>query len=332
MQRLRLIEVIPLMARVTNHCQTSADVVDIINRAQERLIYHGNSKLGTHLKYRACVSDSCVTLPRELENIRAYALKTTPGVIRGQFFEFLEAGPGILDEDSSIGTQAVDLGEFPAFDDVRSGTKKIAVYAEQTESTGATITIQYTNSNNLWYRESVDGVWQDGETITLAAPGTYKYTTDNVAPNGLARVFKPITNGRIHLYEYDVDTGTYRPLAYYQPDETTPIYRRYLLPGLKNLVSGDCGKLSVTVIGNLRYIKAVNDNDFLMVSHIDALRLMVQAVSKEENNLFDEAIKFEANAHRLLGEQYNYHKGDGETQPLAMENRGVTGPAVETLI
>lgn len=331
MQRLRLTEVKALMSRVLNKCQNNAEVVDYINRAQERLIYHGNM-LGTHIRYRACLSQSCVTLPRELENIKAYSLKATPGVVRGEFFEFLEAGPGILDEDSDIGTAAVDRGEFPAYDDITSGTKKIAIYAEQAEATGATITIHYRDTNNLWYRESIDGVWQDGETITLASPGTFKYTTNQVAVRGFARAYKPITNGRIHVYEYDTTNLTYRPLAYYQPGETTPVYRRYFLPGLKNLVSGDCGKLSVTIVGNLRYIKAVNDNDFLMVSHEDALRLMVQAIQKEENNLLAEALTFEAQAHRLLGEQYSHHKGDGETHPLAMENRGVTGPSVETLI
>ena len=332
MQRLRLTEVKPLIGRVIGKCQTDPDLTDIINRAQERLIYRMHI-LGGHVRFRACVNEACVTLPREMENVEAWAVCKTPGAVRGEFYEFMSAGPGILDEDSDIGANLVDQGEFPAFDDVRSGTKKIAIYAEKSEAVGATINIQYRDSNNLWYRESVNDVWQDGESITIAAPGVYKFTTNNVAPGGFARAYKPITNGRIHVYEYDTTTNVYRPLAYYQPGETTPVYRRYLIPGIQNLATSDtCSKVQVTLVGNLRYIKAVNDNDFLMVSHIDALRLMCQAIGKEEANLFTEAKLFEADAHRLLQDQYGHHKGSGETQPVAMENRGVTGPYVENLI
>lgn len=330
MNRYNFAAVKAVVARVLNLCSTDQRVMEIVNQAQERLLYKGKY-VGTYGRYWVCIREACITLPRQLETIETAAICDEPARLRSEWFEFLEAGPGIIKEDSDIGKQVVDRGEACAFDDVRGDYKKLAVYASLPEATGATINLQYYDSGGNFVVTSVGGEWIDGENVQLEN-GVYHYTSKFCCPLGLVRVVKPVTNGIVRLYEYDTVNLTYKPLAYYDPDETIPVYRRYMIPNLEQMAGGDCDKASVILMGKMRFIPVTKDADFLMVNHIGALKLMCQAIHKEENNIVQEAEYYELKAHRLMEEQLNHYKGSGEIQPVAMLSSTITGPAVTNLI
>ena len=66
----------------------------------------------------------------------------------------------------------------------------------------------------------------------------------------------------------------------------------------------------MTVVGKLRFIPVVNDNDWMYINYEAALRLMVQAIRKEETNSED-ASHYENKAIQLLQDQLLHYLGDG---------------------
>lgn len=336
MLRLRLSDVRAAVAKtaLVNTTNTEA-IADYVNRAQERLLYQGKW-VGTYGRYRVCVTNSCITLPRELETIEAAAVCNVPTKVRGEWFEFLEAGPGIVRTEDDIGNALIDRGEACCFTDPIGTTNKLAAWCQRTEADGAFINVQFYDINGQWVTSSDGTSFIDGENIALSSKGTFLPTSKYVMPNGLIRVRKPVTNGIVNLFAYNVTDGVYTPLAQYQPDETDPVYRRYLVPCLTTRAqsSGEesCSRINLDIAGKMRHLPARRDDDYLMISHSDAVRLMVQAVKKEEDNLWDDVRRYEAQAIKCLEDQLGHYKGDGETQPITFTSSDVTGPAVENMI
>jgi len=332
MMRLQLKHVSAIVGNALSFCSDDSRIANYVNRACERLLYEMKS-VGTFAKYRICVSDSgCVTWPREIETIESFAICSTPGSVRSQWYEFLQSGPGIVGAGNPVGgNQLIDQGEFPAFDDVIGTGKKIGIYCDAQEAAGKSINLQYYDSSGQFVTSTVDGAVIDGESIALPPAGTYAYTSRQVMAGGLVRVYKDTTKGVVRLYEFNTATAALRPLAFYERDETVPVYRRSLIP---SLCGQGCGTTSttksITVIAKLRYMPVSDQNDFLIISHADAIRLAAQGILKEENNKLEEAAAFFAMAIRCLDRQLHHYNGDGVQQPIAMT--GLQMPAVLNLI
>lgn len=322
-----------ICANAAGLCSTDERVSEYVNRATERLLYKGKWK-GTYAHLRVCLNQSCIVWPREIETIESFALCGVPGTVRNEWYEFLDSGPGILNEDSCNGNQLIDKGETCAFDEVAGTDKKLAVYSDVSESANARIILQFYDANAQFVRSQFNGAWIDGESIALPAKGAYAYTTAFCAAGGLVRVIKPVTNGTIRLYEYNNTTAALKPLAYYQPSETRPAYRRSLIPNLVNASTGDadCEYHAVEVVGKLRLVDVANENDYLMISHREAMRLAVKAIKEEESDRWNEAAINWAAAVQCLREQLNHYQGDGAVMPIKMEGSETTGPAVMNII
>lgn len=333
MRRLTYGDVKGRIGKLLKLCEDSDRLLEYVNLAQESILYSGKF-VDMYGRYTVCGTQSCITLPRQLMTIEAAAVCKTPVPVRSEFFEFLESGPGILDDDDDVGYPVVDKGVACAFDDVVGDNKRLAVYADLPETTGAVVNVQFYQDNGIPVRTSYAGSWIDGENITIGTAGTYSYSAYNCAPGGLMRVNKPVTNGTIRLYEHDTVNNTYRPLSFYEHDETKPMYRRYMIPHLTNLAAGstDCSAVRVTIVGKLAHIPAVDDASYLQVNHERALGLMCQSIHKADNNLMPDSLLYESQAKRLMNEQLDHYKGHGEQQPLRWIGDGLTGPAVENLI
>lgn len=328
MQRLRFSDVKSDCARVLNFNSTDSRLVSYVNEAQERLMEKGKW-VGTYGRYRICLKESCITWPRQIATIEAVSVCDCPGTVRDEWFEFLGSGPGIVNQDSCIGNQLVDRGEFPAFDDVKGTGKKLAVYSSETEAATAFIILQYYDSNGQFVRTQSGGEWIDGEKIILPAKGAYAYSTFEVAANGLVRVIKSKTNGLVRLYEYEVSSTDLRPLGYYEPDEEVPVYRRSLVLGIQNGTgNGTCDTQSVEVAAKLRFIPAAKDNDFLFIQSRAALKLACKAIRHEENNVWDEAAESWRLAKEALEEQLNSYHGAGVVRPIRVQHRSSATGAI----
>lgn len=321
-----------MCAKAINVNASDDRVIGYVNRAVERLIYEGKWK-DTLARYVVCVTNGCLTWPRQIETIEAAAVCEQPYTLRNGWYDFLEQGWGLLDSTTGPWLTMRSLDQtFVAFDDVQGDDKKLAIYADGTETAGSTVLIRYYDSNANKVYTTYNGEVIEGERIVIPAAGGYAYSTYEVMPYGVYDVQKPVTNRPIRLYEYDTVALTYRALAYYEPDETLPEYRRSLIPCFQPNTGGSCESRQVTIIGKLRFIPAVTDDSVIMISHADAIRLGVQAVFKEENNLINEAAQYWQLAERCLQKQLSHFQGDGVVQPLRIVGADQIGGGVLNMI
>lgn len=304
---LRYSDVKTVCAKALNMSPGDARVIDYLNRAVERLLMDGKWK-GTVQTFRLCVdAGNCIVWPREMETIEAIALCDSPRPIESQWYEFNENGFG--QSAGCLCGAVTDRDEVCSFDNVLGTSKKLAVFCDRTEGAGKYINLQFYNEFGQWVTSEFNGAVIDGEQIEIpATAGTYNYTTNTVKPGGLIRVSKDITLGVVRLYEYNTLTAALKPLAYYQPDEEVPVYRRTLVPGLEN---SSCEQQKVTVRAKLRFIPVRVDGSFVMISHKEALRCACKAVLKEEQDVYQEADTNWGIAYRLLNAQLNHHN-DGQ--------------------
>jgi hypothetical protein len=318
-----------VIAKVVNLTSNDSRVIAYANRAQERLLYEGKF-VDTTVRYQVCVSEKCLVWPRQLETIEAIFMCREPLTIRGQWYESLENGPGLADSNScGPCLTMIDRGSTVSFDWVTATGYKLAIYADGAESAGTVLVRYYDSSGNKVYT-SYGGEIIEGERLTIPAAGGYTTATYEILPYGLYHVEKPVTNRVIRLYAQKISDNTLIPLAYYEPDETIPVYRASYLSELESQDS--CGTTQVTVIAKLRFIPAINDSSLMMISHVDAIRLGVQAVKSEEDNLPEQAVMYWGLAIKCLNDQLRHHRGGGQVDPIRFVGTQTWGGGVINII
>ena len=97
MERLTLSSVRSAIAEAIGCCADDDRVARQLNKAQRRLMAK-NKWVGTTVRYRVCVSAGCLTWPRQIETIEAFAICDCPGRLRDQWFEFLGHGRMLVGE------------------------------------------------------------------------------------------------------------------------------------------------------------------------------------------------------------------------------------------
>jgi len=335
MDRLTLGVVREPVARIMNVCSTDSDIPKRANEAERRLMAKGKW-LNTTTRYRICTTaEGCLAWPRFIETIEAWWTCSTPGNLRNGWYEASLQGPGLLNGDASYWNTLVDRGTLPTYDTITGITSKVAVRADVAEAAGSRLLLRGYNQLGEWIRTLDGGIWIDGEYVTITNVAT-QYTTNLFA--SIVNVVKPVTNGPVRGWQFDVPTGTVvRQLFYYEPTETLPIYRASLIPGLANR-SGSCGTGScstcgttstqVTVIAKLRHIDVIDDNDFFVLGNLAAIKLMVMSILKEERNLFDESVAYEARALGELQSELSSFEGDGAIPTIKSESSQSWGAGV----
>ena len=345
MDRLRVSDLREPIAQALNVCPTSPDVVPMINRVERRLMrIKGGKWVGTTPRLRICTaSTGCLAWPRPIETIEAFQVCNTPGIVRNGWYTFSPNGPGLLNADSSWYNNLIDQGTMPTFDVPTNSTSTVGVTGAVgvTEAAGARILIRgYAGAT--WVRTqdpAASGNWIDGEYVQIEGGATHYSTNQFSAITG---VIKPVTNGPVTLWQFDVPTSSIiQQLAYYEPDEEVPIYRASLLPGLKtrrgcppltNCGCRDTDKTQVTVKAKLRHIDVRNDNDFLVLGCEAAFVLGAQAVLKERRNLWTEAQQYWASAEKELQNELASFEGDGAIPTFKYEGRDSWGAGVQNAI
>jgi len=306
----------PVIARVLGRGIQSADVLQFINEAVQRLMTRGNW-VGTVMRYRVAVNDAKLTWPRQIESILRCNVDGGQTPIANHWYEFANQGPGTINDDDAPGLILEDMGEACSFDDIEGVNKKLYVISDKPEATGTRILLQGYDENNKWIRTLDDGEYVDGEYVTLTNAGSY---TTNIFAN-LTSVIKDTSVGNVYVYEYDVATGVNKPMAMYEHDELNPSYRRSRIPLLTTIDSSGVfdgcpeGYVVVDVLAKLKYIEAQAGTDFLLIGNLPAIKDMVMSIVKAEKNLPQEADYYEARAIRELEKELTNYTG-GTTHPV----------------
>ncbi len=322
------------IARVLGICASDPRFVYYLNEAIRRLLTRGLF-WGSYQKFSMCVNNGCLTFPRQFAAIEVIAVCNRPLKIRNEWFEFNSNGAGLYGSNAHRfgcgGMQMLDRGTACCFADIIGVNKKIKVYADVAEATGAKILLQGYDENGNWIRTQVAGEWVDGEYVLCS---TTPQTTTKFF-SSLTGVQKPITNGNIRLYEYDTDLTTQRAIAVYEPDETLPSYRRSFITGFGTggcCNTGSCESKTVSVIAKMEFIPVRNDTDYLILGNIPAIKDEVQSIRKSENNLIQESAAYEAKAVFELNKELEHYLGHGIVQPIVFKNAGFASASVPNMI
>lgn len=298
--------------RVLNVCSTDVKVRDAVNEAQRRLLNRGRW-WGTYQTIQLCVTDGCLTWPRQVAHVEKLNICNTPVPVRNGWYETLENSAGQLPGDGCGQLQAVPRGTSPFFSDILGLNKTLRVYPTHQSDVGKRILFQGYDQNMIWIRtEETVGTtttWIDGFYITLAMP----FVDSPMAVRAITGVpKKDITNELVRVYEHDTVLGTDRALAIYEPSETTPCYVRSFIDPLCAARCGTtCSQIrSVTALVKLAFIPAMVDTDFLIIGNLDALELMVQSIKERRDSFRIEAIESEKAAIRELNHELRTHTGD----------------------
>lgn len=317
--KLIVSDIAATIARVLGVCETDTRVYQYINEAARRLLHKGLFA-GTYGRFTIYPSNGCITWPRMIESIESVATCCSVGQVRNQWFEFQETGYGLINSNNcAVGNQLIDRGTVVTYRDMSGGTNSyVRAYPGHSSDVGRTLIVQGYDANGQWIRTLDGSTWIDGEKMTLAlsyVQSTNKFTS-------ITGVIRQSTNTVTRLYEYNATDLSETDLAVYDPDETLPQYRRSFLAGLCQ--NDDDTNHPVTVMAKLRHVNVSTANDYVIPPCETALKLMVQAIIKEEANLLQEASVFEAKAVQAIQEQTMHYLGDA-VATIRMVGSGLNG-------
>lgn len=180
---------------------------------------------------------SYITLPRGMLTVQAAVMQGTGDEFRSwasypvanEWFQWLPGGqnfnanpPYSTPLFNSIGDGFVFFMELPT-----TGTLK---FTNTTTESSGTINIRGFNSSGDKVFTGTGAARVEGENLampTTASTSTTTSTTWNEG-NSVYGIVKPTTNGVLNVY--CVNGATETLIASYEPGETTPNYRRYLVP------------------------------------------------------------------------------------------------------
>lgn len=229
----------------------------------------------------------CLSLPREVDTVIGVNIGGQPVLGRSQLFEFHLNGPGSC---RTVCEWAwMDQGAYHfTYRDLITPAKLIS-YLQTPEDNGKLLVVYGFDDQGRVLRRQEGGVWLNGYRV----PTIYGVAVpDNEAPNvaRITAITKERTVGTMRLSTIDDSGSTGVTLGLYEPDETTPQYRRIQLNRSCNWA-------------RIAYLKT-NPIFFSRFDHIAlrsrrALLLAVQAVKHYSDNKVAEAHGYESDAARL---------------------------------
>lgn len=274
------------LADVAQVCTSTQEFVDLVNRAQRRLLRRG-SWFDTEQLVKFCIYDKCLTLPSYvavLTGIRKCS--TAPSQIFNHWYSIDQPWGSFSSE-----MVAREKGMGPTYTTVANPAgSMIRYHVLKQADIGKTITIYGTAYGGLPLMEQdANGNWQEGITLTSAAP----YAQTTVLVTSITKIVRQATQAPTFLYEvYDSTTNpvTLRALGTYGPNETNPRFRQYVLENY--CCTSGCQDAngrwinSIEAMVKLAWVPLVNEWDFLLIDNYDALALMIQAIQFEKANNF----------------------------------------------
>ena len=97
----------------------------------------------------------------------------------------------------------------------------------------------------------------------------------------------------------------------YAPEERSPANRVYLIPGVQKCddaisSTGLINEVDMLVRAKRAFVKALDDNDVLAISNIDAIESMMIAQQKRKNQKIEDYNSMRGTAVGLMAEQTNH--------------------------
>lgn len=276
-----------LIKSVSGVCNDSDRFADQVNAVTRRLMRKGQW-FNTTAVMRLCIYGCYIVLPRQvgtLMGIRFCGTNADWIQIKNNWWSVASYKACNAWGRSSLNAVLKDSGTVPCYNEITGTTGKYIRWCPvKSNDVGKAMRIYGTQYGGQPLQEQNSaGEWVDGITLTLAAP--YVQTTKLVTK--ITHVtLATATEGMTYLYQVDPSTLDLLDLAAYQPGETRPSYRSYRIENICSICSTkddyDRDVRQADALVKLQYIKAVSDDDFVMLSNLDALALGIAALRAEE--------------------------------------------------
>lgn len=332
-----------------------------INEALERLTDNGDFEcMRATLRIRTC--KNCFTLPYNVEKLLFVDVNGTPAKLFGQAYQFLSSGPGDLDMRGCCARgggfqDIVDQGEFPtqftipdsytAADgtvvDLSATGLHLAAFSTAAEDVGQIMTVRGFNGSGNG--DEVNAGLEPGENLVIQhwaqgvegrLAGFWGIQLKHSAArfNQITEILKPETKGYVTLYAVVGDNSVvatnatfFAFLAKFHPRQTLPQFRRY---GITNAsacaTSQACHPSSILAHVRMRNVPLVDANDILPIDSLQALKLMVMAISEENKGNLQGALNFESQAVAVMQKRERARlQADGVPVILNVDYRLSTG-------
>jgi hypothetical protein len=191
------------------------------------------------------------------------------------------------------------------------------------------LVLGYDNNNN-WIRTRQNGVYADGQLISLAQGTGTRSAIMMSKVTGIQ--FPQIMAGQSWLYETAAN-ATNRLIGQYDNDNIRPNFRRISIPSIKTQFmqtdsNGNPVPIPVDIIGKLEFIPVVNPSDYLMIGNIPALNEMCMALNKSGNEA--DGVKSNqilasglAAAKNLLDKELLHYLGEGREIGITVNGSGM---------
>jgi hypothetical protein len=268
----RVRDILPVIAQqiggagVDMSCNPEATqrVLDAYNRINE-IFMNRHDWPGSEADVCFSAEAGCITLPAQFDAIKAIAIDNEPTRILPAGWEYLENGPGWVDESTGVSALQHIGSHFPLFRDL---PKPMRIGAFSThEETQANLTI---NGLDTFGRNI--GHPTLSIPIVMGANANQPRMTDKVVAS-ISAVSKPVTKGYVEIFGWDECDGM-TWLSRMEPGDTSPSFTRYRLTGI-----GCSGVMQIRARVSFAYRILHSLDEVSIVQHREAYRLAAQAIT-----------------------------------------------------
>lgn len=284
-------------------------VTRAINNAQLRLMGMANFRDSVQSLSIKLFEGGWLILPNQVEAILTLHRGSMPLLIRSPWFEAQENGPGLTDCHACPSFNLIDRAVSATFVDIKQPTS-IAVQTNETESADVGVRLLGFDQNNQWVQTLSGTNLVDGEFVKGGAVSTTTFLK-------VTGTIKPITKGTITL-----SSSTHPILALLPAGETTPMFRRYWVPGAE-----DCCDCIFTAQVKFRHSDITHAEEIVTISNYAAIKAMVTAIALEDTGKITEAQPYEAVAVKILQNELKAHRGR-QVSTLTIQTRGFGGSRI----
>lgn len=289
--RLTLADIRPILGPMINSSDLNDPLIlQIINEVQERFINSGKWK-GSIVTLRYESSTGFVTMPYNYATALALTYDRYPFPIFTQFHQYVEEGPGKMDETLNWPGILIDLGDGYCTQADIPAAGVIRLYSSALDD-GDVVRV-YGNLNGVTV---YDASGNEGEAVTLAAP--FVATTNQFTE--ITGITKPLTTARVYAKSWDGTTETL--VGTYQPNETRPRYRRY---------QTGVAEKEIRLICHRRFIPTVAETDWIIPGNLSALRAGIQSRLFEDASDLDAADASFTRGLNFLNDEAKTFRGGG---------------------
>ena len=255
--RLTLAQVRAILYPMVNSADPNDPLfLTMLNEVSERYINSGKWK-GSVITLKIASSTGVITLPFNYADVLAMTYDGIPYPTFTEFHQYIEEGPGKVDEALHWPGILLSLGDNFCTQADPTVASTLRVYSSAGDN-GKVVRVYGQLNGDIIY----DTNGNEGEQVTLAAP--FVSTTNQY--DKITGLTKDLTTARVYLKGWDGTTETL--LSTYQPNETVPVYHRYQ--------TGVCEK-EIRIICQRRFIPLVAETDFVIPGNISALRAGIQS-------------------------------------------------------